>query len=94
MNIAEMIKEGANVNITVTPADLKEFALCLMDEAKREEAARKPKEDRELTRKEVMEMLHVSESTLWQWEQQKYLVPARRVGRRPIYLESQIKNLK
>lgn len=94
MNIAEMLKEGANVNITVTPADLKEFALYIMAETRQEEAARKPKKERELTQKEVLERLHISPSTLWKWEKSNYLVPARRVGRRPLYLESQIENLK
>lgn len=34
MNINELINAGANVSITISPADLEEFALSIIDKVK------------------------------------------------------------
>lgn len=93
MNISELLDSGAAVNLTVSAADLKEFAMNIVDEVKRMDAA-KPKEDRRLSLREAAELLRVSENTLWRWEKKGYLVPASRIGRKSVYLQSQIDKLK
>lgn len=93
MNISELLNTGTAVNLTMSVADLKEFAMNIVDEVRRLDAA-KPKEDRRLSLRETAELLSVSENTLWRWEKIGYLVPAARVGHKPIYLQSQIDKLK
>lgn len=93
VNIQDLLNAGAAVNLTVTATDLKEFALSLIDEAKRQLEA-KPKEDKELTAAQAAKALGISTNSLWRWERDGYLKPASRVGKRPIYLQSQIDELK
>lgn len=91
--IEEIIKSGAtNVTLSVSPMELEEFALSIVEKYKQMDDAR-AKEDVRLSQKEVSEMLGVSLNSLWRWEQKKYLVPAGRVGKKPYYLKSQIINL-
>lgn len=86
MNISELIKSGANVAITITPRDLNEFALNLIEQAKQIE----PKvPDQYLTPTEVANKLNVTKSTLWRWDKIGYLTP-NRVGRFPKYKLSDI----
>lgn len=93
MSIAELITTGAQVNLTISAVDLKEFALSLIAEARRLESEM-PKVDRELTVQETAEQLGVSVNSLWRWEKNKYFIPHARVGHHPIYLQSQIDELK
>jgi hypothetical protein len=44
------------------------------------------------TREQVMEMLHVGETTLWNWEKKEILVPVR-VGKNVLYTEDEIKRV-
>lgn len=97
MNIRELMNSGMQVNITVSVADLKEFALTLVDEVRAMDAealAQAAKEDRTLTPHEAAKVLGVSENTLWRWEKTGYLVPHSRIGKRPVYLQSQIDALR
>lgn len=97
MNIKELLNTGAAVNLTVSALDLKEFALALIDETRRMEAAREKaerKKDREFSVDEVAALLGVTKSTLWRWEKEGYLVPRVRIGRHPRYLQSQIDEMK
>jgi len=93
MNVQQLIDSGANVNITVTAVDLREFAMGLIEEVRRMETAMR-KVDKELTLKETAEQLGVSANSLWRWKKRGYLVPAAMVGRKPIYLQSQIDAMK
>ena len=45
-----------------------------------------------ITKKEVMEKLNISSTTLWIWEKRKYLVPVK-IGRRIFYKRKDIENL-
>lgn len=91
MQIKKLMESGANVAITVTPTDLKEFALSLIDEAIN--IGRKQKiPESYLTQKEVAEKLNVSENTLWRWKKTKYLVPSK-VGNSVYYKLSDIEKL-
>ena len=44
------------------------------------------------TREQVMEMLHVGETTLWNWEKKEILVPVR-VGKNVLYTEDELKRV-
>lgn len=77
MNIASILDSGANVQIVVTAADLKEFALALAKELKPQQKPQDEQCDRLLTVTEVTEMLGVSKITLHRWEKDGYLKPVR-----------------
>lgn len=92
MNIQEMVKNGTNALFVVSGGDLKEFALALIAEA----AASKnepQQEEKYLTTDEVCEILHVSSNTLWRWNKTGYLNSVK-VGRTPMYKQSDIDNLR
>lgn len=74
--------------VTVTPLDLKEFALFLIGQA---HAAERDKTQPEtfLTPDEVSEMIGVSKNTLWRWEKDRYLTPIK-VGRKSRYKQSEV----
>jgi predicted DNA-binding transcriptional regulator AlpA len=90
MSIQELLVSGANVAITVTPKDLKEFSLSLINEVlsmKNDEPT-----EQYLTTDETAQRLGVTTNTLWRWDKTKYLCPVR-VGRRPVYRLSDITKL-
>lgn len=92
MNLKNFIKCGASVTVAVTPTDLKEFALYLIDEAKKM-AKGEERPETYLTANEVSERLNVSKNTLWRWRKENYLVPSK-VGNRSYYRLSDIERLK
>lgn len=91
MNIQEILKntDGVNVTLSVTPADLKEFALAVIEEFRASEARleckKEEKIDTLMTQTQVAEYLGVSKPTLWRWKKEKYLVPTSYIGSRPMY---------
>lgn len=91
MNIRDLLESGANVSVTVTSTDLKEFALNLIKEAM-ELGGKQKTPERYLTQKEVAIRLKVSENTLWRWKKTKYLVPSK-VGNAVYYKLSDIEKL-
>jgi len=91
MIIESLLESGANVLITITPTDLKEFAVSLINEAINIGSKQKMPESY-LTQKEVAEKLNVSENTLWRWKKIKYLVPSK-VGNSVYYKLSDIERL-
>ena len=88
MNLKDLLSAGANVAITITPTDLKEFALYLIDETL---AARNQEIEPEtyLTPDEVSSKLGVSTNTLWRWQRIGYLVPVK-WGRKSRYKRSEV----
>ena len=90
MNINELSNLNASVAVMVSLADLKEFVSEMVAEA-----AAKPVEAEEkyLTTDEVCKILHVSSNTLWRWNKGKYLCSVK-VGRTPMYRQSDIDNLR
>lgn len=92
MNIQGLLEAGANVSVTVSVADLKEFALYLLDEGK-EQGKTEREPEQWLTPKEAAEMLGVSGNTLWRWNNTGYLCHVK-VGRKPLYKLSDINKLK
>lgn len=78
MNIAELLTANAAVQLVVTAADLKEFALALAKELKQQPKPQQDAQcDRLLTVTEVTEMLGVTKPTLHRWEKDGYLKPVR-----------------
>ena len=89
MNIAELLDKN-NVTISVTPAELMEFALFIIEQTKAEEAKKnQQKEERLLSADEVASKLGVSNNTLWRWNKNGYLTHIK-VGRKTFYHQSAI----
>ncbi|MCI2087237.1 MAG: helix-turn-helix domain-containing protein [Prevotella sp.] len=88
MNIQSLLESGANVTVSVTPLDLREFATYLISQV---QAATDDKEEPEsyLTPDEVAEMIGVSKNTLWRWDKEHYLTPVK-VGRKSRYKRSDV----
>lgn len=91
MNIQELFKaaDGANITLSVTPSDLKEFALAIIEEVKEKEEE-KPEEY--MTPADVMKICGVSSNTLWRWNRDKYLCPIK-FGNRNFYKRADIEKL-
>ena len=90
MNIFNLIENGANVAIIVTPTDLKEFALNIIEQAQMAKAKEEP--EQYLSTNEASKTLKVSINTLWRWNKEKYLCPIK-VGHRSVYRLSEITKL-
>ena len=92
MNIKQLLDYGANITISVTPMDLKEFAMYILAEAeaRAKAEAEANKTDKLLSVKETAQMLGKSINTLWRWEKDGYLVPVSKVGNSPKYSLHQI----
>ena len=85
-----MMQAGANVQVVVNLADLKEVFSEWMDE--RNAMTPAPKEDVRLTADEAAKQLNVTSVTLWRWAKQGYLQPVR-AGRKLYYWQSAIDRL-
>ncbi len=91
MSIEMLLNSGyGQMKIEVTVDDLKEFANELIEKAK---SLRSPKGEVYLSRGEVISLLGVSPTTLWNWSKTGYLVPIKQ-GRKVVYRESDIKRLR
>ena len=85
MSIKEIIDSNPNVQLVISAADLKEFALELL--AEREKSS--TKSDKYLTIAETSEKYGVSQSTLYRWSRLDYL-PKVKLGGKSFYRESDI----
>lgn len=82
-----------NVNITVTPADLQEFALSIIEKMMGElSMASANNVERYLTPDETAAKLGVSKNSLWRWNKIGYLRHVK-VGRKSLYLLSEVEKL-
>ena len=88
MSIKEIIDSNPNVQLVISAADLKEFALELL--AEREKSS--TKSDKYLTIAETSEKYGVSQSTLWRWSKMGYL-PKHKLGGKSFYRVSDILKL-
>lgn len=83
-----------NVIIQVSLADLRQV-VAEMHEAEQQRAAQALAEQSErptMTRAQVARELQVSLSTLWHWEKDGYLTPAK-IGRKVLYRASDVKRI-
>lgn len=96
MAISEILTSGANVSVTISANDLRDFlteiSKQVIEKEKAAEAARNA--DETMTQKEVCKFLNISKSTLWRWERDNYLLPTGRMGRSPQYLKSDVERIK
>ena len=90
MNIAQIMQAGANVQVVVSLADLKEVINEWMDE--REAATQQEKPDVRLSAEEAAHQLGVTKVSLWRWADKGYLTPVK-VGRKVFYWQSDIDKL-
>lgn len=88
-NINKLLETGTNVTLSVTPIELKEFALTIINEAT---ILQKQQPEQYLTTDETAQRLQVSTNTLWRWAKMGYLVPVK-TGRKPHYRLSDIEKL-
>jgi excisionase family DNA binding protein len=88
MSIYEISSMNPNTLLVISAADLKEFALELMDECANSSKSRK-KSDKYLTIAETAKKYGVSESTLYRWTRIGYL-PKVKLGGKSFYRESDI----
>lgn len=91
MTIEDFLSAG-NVTVAVTPADLKEFAIYLMENVSADKARQQREEKTFLTGAEAQKALGVKRTTLWRWERSGYLTPVR-LGRSPRYKREDIERL-
>ena len=94
MNIQELAQCAPAINITITAAELKDFATQLIAEtnAELEQSISESKAEAYLTGEKVMEMLEISKATLYRWKQRGYLVPIR-IGGNDRYRQSDINHI-
>ena len=85
MSIKEIIDTNPNIQLVISAADLKEFALELL--AEREKASTQP--EKYLTIAETVEKYGISKPTLWRWSRIGYL-PKVKLGGKSFYRESDI----
>ena len=88
MSIKELINTDSNVMLVMSAADLKEFALELMDERTNSSKSGNCS-DNYLTIPETAKKYGVSESTLYRWTRIGYL-PKVKLGGKSFYRESNI----
>lgn len=86
MNIKEFLASGQNVQLVVSVADLKEFALVLISEAQHTDVQQS---EHLYTPTEFAERLRVDKSTLWRWCKAGILKPTR-IGSKVFYKESDL----
>jgi hypothetical protein len=91
MNLNEIMKSESNIQVVVSIADLKEFALAIVDEVSASDS-RKKEDDQLISRKDAKKMLNVDYSTLWTWAKSGYLVPIK-VGGKVFYKKSDVNRL-
>jgi hypothetical protein len=85
---------GTNTAVFVSLSDLKEFALDIIQQTKREleDLVIAQKSEAYVSRQRASEMLGVDSTTLWRWAKKNYLVPAA-VGGKKKYKMSEINKL-
>lgn len=89
MNIQDILKNGANVQLVINALDLKEAFLQWNEELRQQQ----PQEEKQyLTAQETAERLNVDLSTLWRWDKTGYLKKVK-LGNKPYYRVSDIKKL-
>ena len=89
MELNELIANGTSINITISANDLNHFARTLIEQARKELAGKKEEEEY-MTTPEVSALLGVAKSTLWTWDKKVNILHPRRVGRKTLYLKSEV----
>lgn len=93
MNIAAMIKDFSGVKFEVSGADLKDFALSILELAKQEQNDRQQAEGT-MSQRDAADYLGKSVTTLIRWNKTGYLRPCAYVGKSPQYAIADLKRIK
>lgn len=91
MNIAELTKNGATVQVVVNLLDLKELFMQWHEETK-QSLPSQPKEDELIPLSVVVERYGVDPSTLWRWDKTDYLKKVK-VGGKVFYKKKDLTKL-
>jgi len=93
-NLIELAKQCPSLQITITLGELVEANNLLIAEAKREleQSITDANAETYPSREKVMEILDVSQATLWRWQKSGYLVPIN-VGGKRRYRMSDVKRI-
>lgn len=91
MEILELIKQRANVTISITAGELADFADDLVDKTRRklEKSIAENQSEVFYSKEQVCRILSINPSTLWNWDKRDYLKPIR-VGGMNRYRKSDI----
>ena len=94
MDIKSIFEAGANVTLSVTPADLREFFLAIAKEISDNAPVVKeePQQEAYLSNDEVAAKFGVCKNTLWRWNRDGYLKPFK-VGKKLYYRSSDVEAL-
>ncbi|MBO7433427.1 MAG: helix-turn-helix domain-containing protein [Salinivirgaceae bacterium] len=94
MSLLDLQKENPNVIIQVSLNDLTEFGQTLIDKTRKdlEQMITDSNAETYPSREKVMQILDVSDVTLWRWQKQGYLKPLCIGGKRR-YRMSDIKKI-
>ena len=91
--VSSIARGEKHISLTLTGKSVlalaRELSQCILAG---NDSKAKQEDDTLLTKKEVMERLGVSSTTLWNWENDKYLLPVK-VGRKVFYRLSDINQL-
>lgn len=90
MNLNELLRNGANVQLVINAIDLKEAFLQWSEEMRIPDT--ETREESYLTAQETAEKLGVDVSTLWRWNKSGYLKKIK-VGSKIRYRESDVLKL-
>lgn len=85
MNIKQIIDTNPNIQLVISAADLKEFALELLEEREKSST----QSEKYLTLAETAKKYGISKPTLWRWSKIGYL-PKVKLGGKSFYRESDI----
>lgn len=90
MNLKQLLIANCQVSVTVSLADLKEFALSVVNDTMEAQKNAQSVEEKYLSPDEVAQMMGVNKNTLWRWGRNSYLVPIK-AGRKSRYRLSDVK---
>lgn len=89
-----MIQTNANINLTITLADLRTFHKEVIQSTKAELEAEiiAQKAERYVPRLEACDILKIDQATAWRWAKRGYLVPVE-VGGKRMYRMSDLQRI-
>lgn len=93
MKISDLIAEGANVYVTVSVADLREFFEEVAQQVMKERDDEREKQEQRFSQKEAARYLGKSVPTLWRWQKEGYLQADGYVGSQPFYYKKTLDSL-
>ena len=94
LNLNDLVQQAPSINLTVSAADLRDFASQLIEETKEqlENTISDAKAETYVSSEKAMEILDICKTTLWRWKKRNYLIPIR-IGGNDRYRMSDIKKI-